>query len=182
MSKSAFFEHLLLEELKLSPYPRSGPRSQIMPEACRCGGWCKGHGTSCRFNFAIEYYTGEYITMARKKSGKTPTFNTTFVRCDLTTADKDKFKTWLKTKDLDTTGMMNDMLQTNHKISFSYSEHNDSYICSVTGKPDDCDNAGKCYTSHAKDVTTALNLAIYKFHVIFKAEAWEDIGEDADFG
>lgn len=121
--------------------------------------------------------------MARgKKSKSQQTWSTTFVRCELTTPQKAEFKKWVSSKDVDLTSLVNEILQTNHKVSFSYSENNDSYIVSITGKQEDCDNANKCVTSHAKDYVTALYLAAYKYHVIFRGEPWEDIGETEDFG
>jgi len=78
--------------------------------------------------------------------------------------------------------MVNEALQANHKISFSYSEQNDSYICSVTGKPDECDNAKKCFTSHAKSYTQALWVAMFKYHVIWNKGVWEDVEPEEDFG
>lgn len=121
--------------------------------------------------------------MARgKQAKKIPQFNTEFVRCELTTEDKKNFAKWTTDKGFSVDTLVTEVLQSNHKISFSFSEHNDSFICSVTGKPDDCDNAGKCYTSHAKDYITALYVALFKFHVIWDRGPWETAGDMADFG
>ena len=175
-------EVLLREELRSAPYHRSGSRAWRECNKTRCHGWCKHHEMSCALNFALDWYT-EKILMTRGKSNKKiPQFSTTFIRCELSSEDKKQFVAWQSTKNLDIDTLVIEMLQANHKISFSYSEHNDSFICSVTGKTEDCDNSGKCYTSHAKDYVTALRLAVYKFHVIFKGQAWEDLGEESDFG
>jgi len=121
--------------------------------------------------------------MARgKKGSKTPQFNTEFVRVELTAQDKKDFARWMEKPLVPMDDLITEVLQANHKISWSFSDHTDSFICSVTGKPEDCDNAGKCYTSHAKDYVTALWVALYKYHVIFKKGVWEHVGEEADFG
>lgn len=121
--------------------------------------------------------------MARGKgSKKSPKFNTEFVRCELTSEDKKAFAQYVKAPPVDINTLVTEVLQSNHKISFSFSEHNDSFIVSITGKPDDCINAEKCFTSHAKDYTTALWVALFKFHVIFEKGVWESDGDEADFG
>jgi hypothetical protein len=117
-----------------------------------------------------------------KKSKGQPQFNTTFVRCELTEKDRAALVKWSEKPPMSLDDMVIEILQRNHKISYSYSEHNDSFIVSVTGKPEDCDNAGKCFTSHAKNPVKALWVAVFKFFVIFNAEPWEDAGEEADFG
>jgi hypothetical protein len=120
--------------------------------------------------------------MAAKRTKKTPQFNTQFVRVSLTTEDKKAFAVWRKSAEKDVNELLNVILSDNHKVSFSFSEHNDSYICSITGKQDDCNNANKCFTSHGKDWGTALYVALYKYHVIFKGEAWEDLDDEEEFG
>lgn len=120
--------------------------------------------------------------MAAKRNKGKQQFNTQFVRVSLTSEDKKAYATWRKSAEKDVNELMNLILTTGHKISFSFSDHNDSYICSITGKPEDCDNANKCFTSHGKDWPTALYVALYKYHVIFKGEPWEDLDEEEDFG
>lgn len=106
----------------------------------------------------------------------------TFVQCQLTAEEKEHFKGWQakELKNLD--NMVIEVVQTGHKISFSYSDNSDSFIVSVTGKPEDCINASRCYTSHAKDYGTALWVALYKFHVLWNRGVWENVDTAADFG
>lgn len=122
--------------------------------------------------------------MARqqKKSKGNASFSTTFVRCELTEADRKKVGPWTQTKDFSLEDLINQALGEGHKVSLSFNDNTDSYIASVTGKPEDCVNASKCYTSHAKTWYQALQVAMYKYHVIFRGEAWEDVGEENDFG
>lgn len=173
---------LLRTEYNENNDPRSGSRAYRECHVYRCNGACKGHVKSCVLNFAMDYYTE--IMMARKgqKSKGPATFDTTFVRYTLSSEDKKSFEAFVKKPPMDLDSLVNEVLQANHKISFSYSEHNDSYIVSVTGKPEDCDNAKKCYTSHAKDFTTALWVAMFKYHVIWNKEPWEDVEPESDFG
>ena len=117
-----------------------------------------------------------------KKSKKQFEFSTEFVRCELDADDKKKFAAWSKNPGQTADDLLIEVLQANHKVSYSFSDHNDSFIVSVTGKPEDCDNAKKCYTSHAKDPITAFWVAMYKYHVIWNKEPWEASEETEDFG
>lgn len=173
---------LLREEYNACNDPRSGSRAYHECRNYRCGGWCRGHGQSCWLNFAMDYYSE--IIMARKKSpgAKGSEYNTTFVRYTLTAADKKAFEKFVEKPPMDIDSLVNEVLQSNHKISFSYNDNSDSYIVSVTGRAEDCDNANKCYTSHAKTYTQALWVAMFKFHVIWNKEPWEDIEPEEDFG
>lgn len=117
-----------------------------------------------------------------KKSSKSNNFSTEFVSCTLTTEDKKAFPTWQAKNAEHLDDFVIGLLQTNHKVSFSFSEGNDSFICSVTGKPEDCNNASKCFTSHAKDYTTALWVALYKHYVIWQNGVWESTADENDFG
>lgn len=107
---------------------------------------------------------------------------TQFVRCDLTAEDKKDYGQFVQKQEKNLDTLVIEMLQANHKISFSFNGTTDSFICSVTGKPEDCDNASKCYTSYAKDYVTSLWVAVFKYHVIWKAQAWEEFASEADFG
>lgn len=121
--------------------------------------------------------------MARKKQAKgSPFGNMTFIRCELDAAEKKKLVTWTQKPPASIDDLVIEVLQANHKISYSFSEHNDSFIVSVTGKQEDCDNANKCYTSHAKTPTTALWVAMYKYHEIWQKGPWENASEESDFG
>lgn len=117
-----------------------------------------------------------------KKPAKRDFVPTTFVRCELSSDEKKDVPRFMgaMSDELDT--LVIEVLQSGHKIGFSFSEHNDSFVCSVTGKPDDCINASMCFTSHAKDYTTALWVALYKFHMIWQKGVWEEGEPESDFG
>jgi len=173
---------LFQEEIRQSPYTRNGITAY---RACshglnHCG--CEHHHHSHRLNFIVNWFS-ENIAMAKRSNASSSGFTpTTFVKCDLTSEDKKHVTEFIKKSAASMDDLVIEVLQTNHKISFSFNGQTDSFICSVTGKPEDCNNASKCYTSHAKDYVTALWVALYKFHVIWKRGPWEAVETDSDFG
>lgn len=173
---------VLRDEYTSCRYPQNGSSAYHECMHKSCAGRCKYHAKSCFLNYALDWFEGIKL-MARKKSAQRQSdFSTEFVRCELTSEDKKDFAGWVKKPPKSIDDLVVEILQSNHKIGFSYAENTDSFIVSVTGKPDDCDNAKKCYTSHAKDYTTALWVALYKFHVIWKGGVWEAAGDVSDFG
>ena len=105
-----------------------------------------------------------------------------FIRCDLAAEEKKNVPEYIKKNRDHFDDLVIEVLQTNHKISFSFNGQTDSFICSVTGKAEECNNASKCYTSHAKDYATALWVALFKFHVVWQRGVWEEVETDSDFG
>lgn len=121
--------------------------------------------------------------MAKPKSKGTSAFvPTQFVTCNLTPDEKKFFPDWRKKNADLMDDLMIEIMQTNHKVAFSFNGQTDSFIVSVTGKPEDCNNASKCYTSHGQDYLTALWVALFKFHHIWKRGVWEEVDDAADFG
>lgn len=121
--------------------------------------------------------------MARNKgSQKGFTSPIEFVRFELTADEKKKLTKWVETSKDDFDTLLTDVVQSGHKINFSFNEGNDSFICSVTGKPEGCDNANRCYTSHGKNWQIAAWVALYKFHVVWKRGVWETMDTSEDFG
>lgn len=173
---------LFRAEIEQDPYPKSGSRSYRMCNLSRheCG--CEHHHNSHRLNFILNWFERN-IVMAKLKAAAQPSWTpTTFVKCDLDADTKKRVPEFIKKSSADIDDLVTQVLQDNHKISFSYNGQSDSYICSVTGKPEECNNASKCYTSHAKDYGTALWVALYKYHVIWQRGPWEEIEADSDFG
>lgn len=145
-----------------------------------CG--CEHNTLCCRLNHAIHWFTLEVFDMARNKKIEPAFTPTTFVRCELTAEEKKDVPEFIRKNTSNMDDLVVEVLQTNHKISFSFNGQTDSFICSVTGKPEDCNNASKCYTSHAKDYATALWVALYKFHVVWQRGVWEEVESGSDFG
>lgn len=172
----------LKDALAMTKYPRSGSHSFRICDTTRdeCG--CEHHHQSHLLNRQLAYVTRNFMPKPRGKNGNNSFTPTSFVHCVLSVEEKKEFTTWGKKEadNLDT--LVIEVLQANHKISFSFNDNSDSFICSITGKPEECINASRCFTSHAKDYTTSLWVALFKFHAIWRKGVWEDMSEDADFG
>lgn len=121
----------------------------------------------------------ELISMARKKNGsqqQNRLDSYTFVRCELTAADKEAAKTWIDKNAKIMPSKVADLLASHHKVSLSYSPDNDCFIASATGK-EDSNNPFKTLTSRHKDWSMALFSLLYKHEQMFEAGVWES--EDA---
>ncbi len=166
--------------LSMCPYPTTSYRSygQCINDRMQCG--CEYHMQSCYLNRPLLMLERQLL-MAR---GKKPVggFNNsvTFVRGELNAEDKKHLVTWCAKPPRPIDDMLIQVLQENHKVSYSFNATNDSFICSVTGKPDDCNNANMCYTSHAKDPIKALWVAMYKYFVIWEGKTWEHSSDEED--
>lgn len=172
----------LLELLKA---PRLPPVTILIAAQCYpivCGVKCSLHRTACHLNNALITFS-EIHDMPRPKAVAKPSFvPTTFIRCELTAEERKEFIAFADNARDDVDTLVVEILQSNHKIGFSFSDHNDSFICSVTGRPEECINANKCYTSHAKDYQTALMVALFKFHIVWQRGVWEEGASDISFG
>jgi len=120
--------------------------------------------------------------MARNKPKGKPQFNTKFIRYTLNADDKKRIPEYTKREDKNLDALVTEVLGANHKISWSFNPNNDTYICTFTGKSEDCVNADLCYTSFAATPWAALWVALYKYFEIWEGSAWQDLEEGADFG
>jgi len=143
---------------------------------------CQCHSISCSLNRELDWFGDVMAGKKRGGNGKAPFASIDFVQYSLTSEDKQNFLAWQtkNTKLLDT--LVIELLQTNHKIGLSFNDQTDSFVCSVTGKQEECINASKCFTSHAKDYGTALWVALFKHHVVWDRGVWESLDDAADFG
>lgn len=166
----------------MTRYPRNGSGAYRLcdttREICECG----HHWQSHVLNRAFRWW--EFNIMARgKKSNDNSAFTSiTFVQCNLSSAEKKEFAKWVAAERENLDSLVIEVLQTGHKIGWSFNDNTDSFIVSLTGKPEGCINASRCNTSHAKDYATALWVALFKFHVIWRKGVWEDIAPEEDFG
>jgi hypothetical protein len=163
-------------------YARTGERAYRyccnLDPNCGCG----HHAQSCELNRCL-YHFLEYPLMARKKKSNQSTFTPIeFIRFELTADDKKDLLKWCDKERENFDLLCTEVVQTGHKMSMSFNDQNDSFICSVTGKPEECDNASRCYTSHGKSWAVAQWVALYKFHVIWKKGVWESVDDASDFG
>ena len=145
-----------------------------------CG--CGNHARSCGINRILCWHYWSYY-MARNKNSKKQAFGAVeFIRFELTADDKKALTKWVEREKDNFDMLVDEVVMSGHKMTLSFNEQNDSHICSVTGKPDDCINASRCYTSHGKTYLMAMWVALYKFHVIWKRGVWESLAEESDFG
>lgn len=166
----------------MTRYPRSGIVSYRLCDTTRelCG--CGNHWQSHVLNRTLAYQT-EFCMPRSKKNESNNSFSPiSFVQCNLTAPEKKEFAKWQQSEAQNMDNMVIEVLQSGHKIGWSFNDNTDSFIVSLTGKPDGCINASKCNTSHAKDYITALWVALFKFHVIWRKGVWEDIAPEEDFG
>jgi len=172
----------LSDAYSMTRYPRSGINAYRLCDTTRelCG--CGNHWQSHVLNRAFNYW--EFSTMARgNKKNDNSTFSPIqFVQCNLNAKEKKEFAQWAQSQRESMDTLVIEILQSGHKLSHSYNDNTDSFIVSVTGKPEGCINASRCYTSHAKDYITAEWVALFKFHVIWRKGIWEDIAPEEDFG
>lgn len=169
-------------DISRNPYASFGNRAYA---ECRnpdrqCS--CEGHVHSCVLNRLLTYTFPGHIMARGKKAAQNKFGNMEFIRFELTAEDRKNLIVWAKKEHANFDDLLHTIMQQNHKVSFSFNSQNDSYICSVTGKPEDCDNAERCFTSHAKSYSQAAWVALYKYHVVWKAGVWESVDPDEDFG
>lgn len=170
------------EALRMTRYPRLGIASYRLCDTTRdlCG--CGNHWQSHVLNRTLTWQM-EYLMARSKKNDVSNSFSPiSFVQCNLTSAEKKEFAKWQQIEGQNMDTLVIEILQSGHKIGWSFNDNTDSFIVSLTGKPDGCINASKCNTSHAKDYITALWVALFKFHVIWRKGVWEDIAPEEDFG
>lgn len=106
----------------------------------------------------------------------------TFVRVNLTKDDKTACAAWFEKAGDTLDKAMQDMLESGHKVSFSYSEINGNVTCTFTGKPDESVNEYRMLTSFASSWWQALATNLWKHNEFFKGGVWEDIADGEDFG
>jgi len=121
--------------------------------------------------------------MARKGAAAKKNFPTfEFIRCELNADDKKRVPEFVKSHKNVYDDLVTEALQSGHKISLSFNETNDSFIASMSGKPDECVNEKKCLTAHGKSPAMALWVVLYKHVELFQASVWESADESEDFG
>jgi len=121
--------------------------------------------------------------MARKGAAAKKNFTAfEFIRCELNADDKKRVPEFVKSQKNTYDDLVTEALQSGHKISLSFNETNDSFIASMSGKPDECVNANKCLTAHGKSPAMALWVVLYKHTQLFQSGVWYMDEEGEDFG
>jgi hypothetical protein len=175
-------QRMLFDAYTMTRYPRNGVGAYRLCDTTRdlCG--CGNHWQSHVLNRTLCWW--ENLIMARgKKQNDNQSFTPiSFVQCNLSAQEKKEFAKWAVSERENMDTLVVEILQSGHKLGWSFNDNSDSFIVSITGKPDGCINASKCNTSHAKDYLTAMWVALFKFHVIWRKGVWEDIAPEEDFG
>lgn len=130
-------------------------------------------GTRIAQHFNHIFNRLEIIMAARK--GKSKAFEKIdyeFVRGELNAEQKKDASTWMKKNQDDYSPMLDDLLANDYKLSMSFDSYNDTFVISLTGKPDNKHNAGKILTGRGKTWYLGLMSMLYKHHVLYKGAAW----------
>lgn len=106
--------------------------------------------------------------MAKQARG----FDVIFVEIRLTEDDKKAVEKWANEGSYDAADFVGAMNYNNYKVSSSYDQVHDCFIVSLTGKPDQKDNPGKCLVSRGKTWDDAVCVAAYKHIVLCKEGDW----------
>lgn len=102
-----------------------------------------------------------------------------FISARLSRDEKTQFRDWLLTVTHDVEELLLEYLAGSTKVTFSYDDKNDTYICTFVPKGDDHINAGKCLSSRAPDAFTAFMVNVFKDDQLFGRSVWEHLsGED----
>lgn len=120
--------------------------------------------------------------MARKQIKKSYS-DWNLISVELTTAEKNTFKTW-KTANNDNADMLfAEALTEGYKISVSYSDTQDRFYGTITSASEDNADHKNSVTSHANDWFTAVMLSIYKWKVVMEGNLTSKrLAPDEDFG
>lgn len=105
-----------------------------------------------------------------------------FVDVKLTAEDKMGFVGW-KCTPQEIVTFLQDLCDDGYRVGCSWSSESQSYTVSLTCRNEGSPNAGLCMTSFARDLHTAVALAVYK-HTVVTEERWvpEAVGDLGDFG
>lgn len=125
----------------------------------------------------------EMMTMARGKSKSggldARTGMPRFIDVRLSAEDREGFREWAPSV-VDLVGKLSEFCDAGYRVGASWSGETQAYTVSLTCRnPDDANN-GLCMTSFARELRTAVALAVYKHEVIANG-VWVS-GEERDFG
>lgn len=105
-----------------------------------------------------------------------------FVDVKLTQEQKVKFVSWVCTPE-EVVRFLQDLCDDGYRVGCSWSGETQAYTVSLTCRNEESPNNGLCMTSFAKELTTAIELAVYK-HTVVTEERWVagDVAAIGDFG
>lgn len=95
-----------------------------------------------------------------------------FVKGELSTDQKAEAKIWIDKNGDDYAPLVGDLLASDYKLSMSYDSYNDTFVISLTGKPDNKYNAGKILTGRGRTWYLGLMSVLFKHNVVFNSGTW----------
>ena len=101
------------------------------------------------------------------------------VRVPFTAEDKEGFDKWMST--VDVADMIQELVSGDYKLTLSYDNRNDAYLCSISCYDASSPNYKHTMISRAASTLTVLHLAIYKHFVVANGEWHSDEPEDIMF-
>lgn len=119
-------------------------------------------------------------TMAKRQASNWS--DITFVSWQLDNQQKADFEKWEKAARDEVELYLRQFVDTGHKISMSFDEGHDCYICSVTCRDTGSANENHCVTSRAECVITATLIAAYKVFVVAEDVPWADLARNSRWG
>lgn len=136
--------------------------------------------TTCRL---LNRWTETRMLFAMPRKNHTPNNAWSppeFISARLSRDEKNQFREWLPTVTMDVEAIMLEYLSASTKVTFSWDEKNDTYICTFVPKGDDHINAGKCLSSRGPDAWTAFLVNVFKDDQLFGRSVWDHLSGDDD--
>lgn len=105
-----------------------------------------------------------------------------FVNIRLDDGQKKKYRSWVTTEHEHIAEYLGSMAQEQNRISLSYDENNDTYICSITCNNPTSPNFGCCLSSRHSDIWEAACIAVYKHVIMLGPTPWEEFAQGESWG
>lgn len=118
-------------------------------------------------------------TKESKQEKSTSTANVTpiqWANVYLNKAQKAASQLWAENGDA-VTSAMETCLSSGYKVSFSFNEKTDSFICTIIGHSSNDDNQGWGMSSHSGSWFGALSAGLYKHHVLGSDMSYKEMSE-----
>lgn len=115
----------------------------------------------------------ERLIVPPKKRATNTQYGIQWVRVDLNASEKTDMIAWIQKGDYDLGELLALCLSDGEKVSFSYSQNQDAFYCTVMGSEHSARNEGKGFTSYAKNPFDALSSAMYKYHTLLEGSMGE---------
>lgn len=125
----------------------------------------------------LEFTTWEQITTMAKNFTQID-----FISYKLTSEEKTHFEGWQDEFGDDVLELLATIVQDDHKVTLSYSGHNDTFIASLICNKVNSDNIHCCMSSYSNNAVQALEVLCYKATVIFAEVGWKAGSQENSWG